>query len=114
MIVQGLHRAIGAALLFGHWCFGVGLLLGLLGGGVMALTMNGHGTALILGPLVGAGIGAAIGAVFGLVAGAFFPDFVDRVAQHPMLNSTRTRPHVSDEESLANNSQQGPPTTNCE
>lgn len=127
LVVSGLLRAIGGALLFGQWCFGVGLLLGLVIGGMMALTMPGHGAALLFGPLVGAGIGAAIGAVFGLVAGAFFPDFVDRVAQHPMLNSIRTPPastptkpqsdsipHASEEGSLANNSQHGPPTNNGE
>lgn len=127
LVVLGLLRAIGAALLFGQWCFGVGLLLGLLVGGMMALTTVGHGAALLFGPLVGAGIGAAIGAVFGLVAGAFYPDFVDRVAQHPMFNVTRswtsttqTNPqsnstsHASEEEALANNSQQGPPTNGRE
>lgn len=127
LVVSGLFRAIGAALLFGHWCFGVGLLLGLLVGGVMALTMAGRGTALIFGPLVGAGIGAATGAVFGLVAGAFFPGFVDRVAQHPMFNFAHTRSfatqakqpidsktHAREEASFASTSQQSPPTSHCE
>lgn len=125
LVVRGLLRAIEAALLFGPWGFGVGLLMGLLVGGLIALA--GNGTALIFGPLVGAGIGAALGAAFGLVAGTFFPAFVDQAAQHPMFNamqgwsgSPQAKPPTNStllenaEESLANNSQQPPPASNCE
>lgn len=123
LVVRCLLRAIEAALLFGPWGFGVGLLLGLLVGGLMAL--GGQGVAVIFGPLVGAGIGAVLGAAFGLVAGTFFPALVEQAAQHPMFNAMQgwrlglpqakppTNSTLPDnaEESLATISQQAQPTS---
>lgn len=85
LVVSGLLRAVGAALYFGHWCLGIGLLLGLLVGGVMFATMVDGGSALVVGPMVGSGVGVVVGVLFGLVTGAFFPAFVDRVVKLPMF-----------------------------
>jgi hypothetical protein len=94
LVISRALNGIGAAVYFGQWGFGVGLLLGLLAGGIMYLALDDPGMAWAGGPLWGVGLGTAAGAVAGLILGALFPQAADRIASHPLIRPPREMPLV--------------------
>lgn len=84
-VASRLGNALGAAVFFGQWGFGVGLLLGLIVGGLMHFLKADAGMVLLSGGIVGAGVGIGCGALFGLFVGGSSPEFADRLAKHPLF-----------------------------